>query len=89
MERKETSSGAHYLKTIAKIASSRRALSQSSLEMIAEYTEGIMPISLSSDFVVEGKSGKNTPDKLRVELKENFRAFRFINSRRKYILKHF
>lgn len=50
----------------------------SSLDTIAESTNGVIYISLNRDSVLSGKSGRNTPDELTVELKENLRT-RFIS----------
>lgn len=62
------------LQTIAVLLSIWQSLQGSSLEVIAETMEEFMFISLSRDFILGCKSGKDTPDVSIVVLAENFEA---------------
>lgn len=58
------------LRTIAGILSSPHALCGSCLG-ISETLDGVIHISLSRDCVLVGKSGKDTPEVLRMDLEDN------------------
>lgn len=62
MKRTVTSSGLHYLKTIAGIPSNPHALWGSSLEMIVENMDAVLCISYIRDSVLNVKLGHGAPD---------------------------
>lgn len=63
-----------FCKTTAGMPSSPQSFCGSSLQMIVENIDGVMYISLGSDYILWGKSGECPHEHSRVELKKNFCA---------------